>query len=660
MQYTYACRTVRAHSPLIGELKFEMMTSIPNTATSEYNYGPNGSMGNTGRQVYEALRPAGNGLRQQSTLYLYHILVDEHEGLGRWVIGTDLGSKTHAVAYIDSWAVTPYTASYLNDNSDSTNSHWFIQKPRRGDEEASFTYDTTITLECASNSGGQGQDNTIYFDSSVKYQPHLTGFYVETAMTPVFPLGLKAVYAHIRSITSPIMGVDHDLPNSSSVEAPLYMYKLKDDTWMIGHVPNVDNGLAFHDDSYYATTPGQIHSHHLWRFVSTNPRDENIWNWSNDHGVIVSCRMIYNLDRYSNEIKGESDTIDTNKNDKKIETSQITKDFENIYASLLYYRSVKHIPAGQQYITLRNKIPLPSLGYGTGGVNTDNLKDMIRYAVDIGYRTFDLAREYRNERVFAHALEEIFAMDGVSSTDDRSIKRHNLYLISKVWPTELGFEPTTKAIQSSCKDLQSNYIDMYLLHWPHCNPNIDWMHCQDTIQTTPPSTWKHAWRALERAYSEGKIMGIGVSNFDVPLLIELGKWARIAPQLIQNHATVGTNNTDIDVRIWARKRNIVYMPYAHQRNLATVNFELKENLLQLSEMHGKSEHNIVNKFMIQSGAAIIPRSENIQHMRENADVFSYKLAYNDMLDLGWDDHYVTRRSKEKEKIQVQVSEKDEL
>jgi diketogulonate reductase-like aldo/keto reductase len=196
--------------------------------------------------------------------------------------------------------------------------------------------------------------------------------------------------------------------------------------------------------------------------------------------------------------------------------------------------------------------------------------------------------------------------------------------------------------------LKSNYIDMYLLHWPRCDASIDWMRCQDTIE--PQSTWKQSWRALEREVSEGRLLGIGVSNFDVNLLTELGQHARIAPQLIQNHAELGPGNTDNDVRVWARKRGVVYMPYAHQRNLQYAPAEVQESLEQLSEMHGKTKHNIASKFFVQSGAAIIPRSSNVRHIRDNADVFSYALAAHDMRELGWDDHHINRRSQSKDEL----------
>jgi diketogulonate reductase-like aldo/keto reductase len=541
----------------------------------------------TGRQIYEALRPATKDMRQQPTLYLYHVVVNAHEGLARWVIGAELGSKTHAVAYIDSWAVTPYTAALLNDNPDTPDTLWQIQGPRVGDmvDEPGFVHNADIRVECSGAS--KDKDNTIYFDASEQFQVGLSGFYVETAMTPRdihggAGGGVKSIYAQIRA---------------NEEDRRLYMYKLNSATWMIGEVPNVDNGLAYHDEATSAATPGQLDNlHHRWRFVSQDPQDGSVWNWSTAHSVVVSCTMKYQVDASGNEM----DLADDASGQGKVGAADAVavRNFPDIYAALRYYRSVKYIPSGQQYITMRNAMPIPTLGFGTGGLHNGDLKKLVKYAaVEAGYRTFDLAREYGNERLFADAIEEIAAAVAAGKTSPSSelSGRHNLFIISKVWPTELGVVPTRDAVRFSLHELKSNYIDMYLLHWPRCDASIDWMRCQDTIE--PESTWKQSWRALEREVSEGRLLGIGVSNFDVNLLTELGQHARIAPQLIQNHAELGPGNTDNDVRVWARKRGVVYMPYAHQRNLQ-----------------------------------------------------SYTLAAHDMRELGWDDHHINRRSQSKDEL----------
>lgn len=133
---------------------------------------------------------------------------------------------------------------------------------------------------------------------------------------------------------------------------------------------------------------------------------------------------------------------------------------DNIYQSLRYQRSVKYIPKGQDYFTLRNKLPMPKMGLGTGGLYPgDETHDVIKEAMKLGYRSFDLAREYGNEHVIAQVLQE-------TKDDPEMPKREDLFLETKVWPTELGFYPTSIAIEKSLEELQSNYVDLYMLHWP--------------------------------------------------------------------------------------------------------------------------------------------------------------------------------------------------
>jgi len=637
VQIAQCCRIVHSKSPSLGTLHFEMLEKVPDDAVHDDYF-------HSGRQFYIAERPEiydKNGKvtqRKQPPLYLYHVQVDAKAGLGRWVIGAEFGSKTHAVAYIDSWAVTPYTTQAVNDNPDSAGSLWFIQKPRAGPDDplaptTVFLSDPSIQITCARHPREQelkpGEqaltfpaepgigDNTIYFDSSMKYQPHLSGFYVETARAAIFKGGLRSVYAHIRQ---------------NEQDSALFMYKMTDDMWMIGETPNVDNGLAFHDDGLLASTPGQLTSSH-WRYVSNNARDGFTWNW--DHGTVISNRVTYSVDSRGHEQAGEGagEDEEVGAHGAKVEV----KTFPHIYASLRYYRSLKFVPMGQEFLTTRNGMPLPTLGLGTGGLHHNDLRDIIRHAVEIGYRTFDLAREYDNEHIVANAIEEIEEVVG--------IRRHHLFLISKVWPTQLGVTPTRDAVQSSLRSLRTNYIDAYLLHWPSCDRKIDWHHCQDVVD--PKGTWQQSWRALEREYAEGRVMNIGVSNFNLPLLLELGTHARTAVQMVQNHGEIGNDvAVDKDVRVWCRKRGVVYTPYAHQRNLKFLPEHLKESLEQIAEMTGRSANSVASRFFVQGGASIIPRSSNLQHLKENADVFSFKLEHNDMLDLGWDDHHISKRARD--------------
>ena len=208
-----------------------------------------------------------------------------------------------------------------------------------------------------------------------------------------------------------------------------------------------------------------------------------------------------------------------------------------------------------------------------------------------------------------------------------------MFIASKVWPTQLGVVPTRRAVMKSLHELKTNYVDLYLLHWPYCDRRVDWMHCQDV--EIPQATWKQSWKALEREYAEGRVMSIGVSNFDTELLQELSKISTIDPHLVQNHAELGPERQDIDVREWCNDNKVIYQPYAHQRNLEFLSNDIKEVLDQVSHMHGKSRHAIASKFFLQSGASIIPRSRDASHLAENIALFDWQLQHVDMKELGW-------------------------
>ncbi len=163
-----------------------------------------------------------------------------------------------------------------------------------------------------------------------------------------------------------------------------------------------------------------------------------------------------------------------------------------------------------------------------------------------------------------------------------------------------------------------------------CYSNISWMHCEDTEE--PQSTWRESWRALEKAYSEGFIMSIGVSNFNVALLDEMLEFGAILPHVVQNFADLG--NLDSVVRNWCNDHHIIYQPYASIRNLVAMDDEIRKIAQDVATRHSISEHTVSLKFFLQSGASIIPRSTNIVHLKENLALHSWNLSIEEMENLG--------------------------
>jgi len=256
----------------------------------------------------------------------------------------------------------------------------------------------------------------------------------------------------------------------------------------------------------------------------------------------------------------------------------------------------------------------------------------MKSAIDLGYRLFDLAREYGNE----HLVPEVLSNYQGVLRGAGSIKRGDLFLETKVWPTQLGFGPTSHAIADSLHAMKTDYINLYLLHWPQCNPEIEWMHCETTED--PSGTWEGSWRALERAYAEGRVDSIGVSNFDLPLLQRMqdeGREVSVIPHVVQNWAEPGSR--DNDVLAWCKETKTIYQTYATLRNLRQLSTSKRDDVAdamkRLADKYMKTEHGVALRLMVQSGMAVIPRASNTEHLRENLKVFDWEILSDEMEQL---------------------------
>ena len=158
------------------------------------------------------------------------------------------------------------------------------------------------------------------------------------------------------------------------------------------------------------------------------------------------------------------------------------------------------------------------------------------------------------------------------------------------------------------------------------------MHCDDVKD--PDAVWTESWRALEKAYAEGRVMSIGVSNFNATLLNEAVSFASIRPHVVQNWAEVG--HVDEEVRAWCFKNDAVYQPYASIRNLQHMDQQTQSKLAAVATSKNVSSHAASLRFFLQTGAALIPRSSSEEHLRDNINVFNIdELNQEEMTSLGW-------------------------
>ncbi|KHD84121.1 aldo/keto reductase [Heyndrickxia ginsengihumi] len=246
--------------------------------------------------------------------------------------------------------------------------------------------------------------------------------------------------------------------------------------------------------------------------------------------------------------------------------------------------------------TLHNGVQIPYVGLGVYKME-DKREAMqsVLYALQSGYRLIDTASFYQNEDSVGEAIKQ------------SSIPREELFITTKVWNDEQGYDSTLKAFERSLKQLNMDYIDLYLIHWPR------------------PDTYLETWKALERLYDEGVVKAIGVSNFKEHHLETLFAHANekpvinqveLHPYLTQKPLIRFCTEHEIAIEAWS--------PIARGRLL---NHEL---ITQLAEKYEKSPAQIILRWHLQNDVIIIPKSVHESRIEENKDLFAFTLTSEDM------------------------------
>jgi diketogulonate reductase-like aldo/keto reductase len=248
-------------------------------------------------------------------------------------------------------------------------------------------------------------------------------------------------------------------------------------------------------------------------------------------------------------------------------------------------------------VTLSNGVEMPWVGFGVHRAGAgEEVVNAMKCALQAGYRSIDTATYYQNE----HRVGQVVAACG--------IPREEIFLTSKVWNTDQGYRSTIEAFESSLEKLQTNYLDLYLIHWPQ------------------PGTTFETWRAMEELYEKGKIRAIGVSNFMIPHLERLMENSRIKPMVNQVEFHPELVQPEL---LQFCKENQIQMEAWRPIMKGKVN-EIKL-LQELSEKYQKSPVQIVLRWDIQKGVVTIPKSVTPERIRHNADIFDFELTTEDIL-----------------------------
>ncbi|MEH7502510.1 aldo/keto reductase [Neobacillus drentensis] len=250
----------------------------------------------------------------------------------------------------------------------------------------------------------------------------------------------------------------------------------------------------------------------------------------------------------------------------------------------------------QSTTTLNNGVKMPWFGLGVFKVEEGpELVNAVKTAIQHGYRSVDTAAIYGNEEGVGQGIRE------------SGIDREDLFVTSKVWNADLGYESTLAAYQTSLDKLGLEYLDLYLIHWPVAGK------------------YKEAWRALETLYKEGRVKAIGVSNFQVHHLEDLMKDAEIKPMV--NQVEYHPRLTQKEVQAFCREQGIQFEAWSPLMQGQLLDNEV---LTGIAAKYKKSVAQIILRWDLQNGVVTIPKSTKAHRIIENSQVFDFELTQDDM------------------------------
>lgn len=249
-----------------------------------------------------------------------------------------------------------------------------------------------------------------------------------------------------------------------------------------------------------------------------------------------------------------------------------------------------------EYATLANGVKMPMLGYGVYQIRRNECERCVLDALRTGYRHFDTAQVYLNEEQVGSAVQK------------SGIPRQDIFITTKVWLENYGYEKAKASVFESMKKLKTDYLDLVLLHQPF-------------------SDYYGAWHALEDLYDDGVIRAIGISNFYADRMVDLASFARIRPMVNQMETHI--YNQQKTLKTWAEKYDIrleAWGPFGEGRN----GIFTDETIAEIAAAHGKTPAQVMLRWNLQRGVVVIPKSTHIERMEENFNVFDFTLSEDEM------------------------------
>lgn len=249
-----------------------------------------------------------------------------------------------------------------------------------------------------------------------------------------------------------------------------------------------------------------------------------------------------------------------------------------------------------EYVTLSNGVKIPKLGFGVFQIPKEICEECVLDAIKTGYRHIDTAQSYFNEEEVGSAVSKC------------GIAREKLFITTKVWIDNYGYEKTKQSVLKSMKKLKVDYIDLVLLHQPFSN-------------------YYSAYHALQDLYKEGKIRAIGVSNFSPDRLADIAAFNTIPPQV--NQVETNPLHQQIEAQETMINRNVqmeAWAPFGEGKNNMFQNPILKD----IADKHGKSIAQVILRWLMQRNIVALAKSTHIERMKENFEIFDFQISDEDM------------------------------
>lgn len=270
-----------------------------------------------------------------------------------------------------------------------------------------------------------------------------------------------------------------------------------------------------------------------------------------------------------------------------------------------------------EYVTLNNGVQMPMVGLGTHKIPNEQMNSLIPLAFELGYRKFDTAWLYHNEEVIGDALK------------NNSIPREKIFITSKLHIDNLYFHryhyrmpnlkirSVRKAFEASCHRLRTDYLDLYLVHWPW--PGFEWMY-EDVLKLK----------------EVGRIKAVGVSSFLPKHLDKLAE--KSLPMPMVNQYEVNPLNSQVEETKYNQSKDIhveAYASFGTTRATETASNEILGNadIMSIAESYGKTPSQVVLRWTVQRGISVIPRSKSRKHLEENLDIFDFALSVDEMAQI---------------------------